>query len=223
VKLFGEGTVRGTGGLRIIDDDCQTTVRGLFAAGDAATRELVVGASSGGGSPNSAWALTSGQIAGAAAARLARSEGRRTGDRAHGRGRAGLRPSGTARAVDERAAVAAVKDEMLAYDKAFWKRRASLEASEARLNAAWAELEKHRRAEGLDQVAARETAALLATARWSTRAALTRNETRGLHVRADAPDVSSDGARRLLVAGLTTLWTRFETSAAQTLLAEAAA
>jgi hypothetical protein len=51
VKLFGEGTVRGTGGLRIIDDDCQTTVRGLFAAGDAATRELVVGASSGGGGP----------------------------------------------------------------------------------------------------------------------------------------------------------------------------
>jgi len=223
VKLFGEGTVRGTGGLRIIDDDCQTTVRGLFAAGDAATRELVVGASSGGGSPNSAWALTSGQIGGTAAARLARSEGRRAGEKAHGRGRAGLRPSGPARAVDERAAIAAVKDEMLAYDKAFWKRRTSLEASVARLDAVWAELENHRRAEGLDQVAARETAALLATARWSIRAALARNETRGLHARDDAPDLSPDGARRLLVGGLDTVWTRFETPAAHTLLAEAAA
>jgi succinate dehydrogenase/fumarate reductase flavoprotein subunit len=125
--------------------------------------------------------------------------------------------------VDERAAIAAVKDEMLAYDKAFWKRRTSLEASVARLDAVWAELENHRRAEGLDQVAARETAALLATARWSIRAALARNETRGLHARDDAPDLSPDGARRLLVGGLDTVWTRFETPAAHTLLAEAAA
>jgi succinate dehydrogenase/fumarate reductase flavoprotein subunit len=46
VKLFGEGTVRGTGGLRITDEACQTTVPGLFVASDAATRELVAGATS---------------------------------------------------------------------------------------------------------------------------------------------------------------------------------
>jgi succinate dehydrogenase/fumarate reductase flavoprotein subunit len=126
-----------------------------------------------------------------------------------------------ARDVDERSAIAAVKDEMLSYDKAFWKRRASLEASAARLDGAWAELEQHRRAEGLDQVAARETASLVATARWSTRAALARRETRGLHTRADAPDLAPDGARRLLVGGLSTIWTRFETPAAA--LAEQAA
>jgi len=223
VKLFGEGTIRGTGGLRIVDDDCQTTVRGLFAAGDAATRELVVGASSGGGSPNSAWALTSGQIAGLAGARLAKTQGRRAGDVAKPVGRAGLRPSGAVAPVDERGAVKAVQDEMLAYDKALWRRRETLAVSLDRLDDAWTELGAHRRAEGLDQVAARETAALLACARWSTRAALDRNETRGLHIRADAPNLSVEGDSRLLVGGLDQVWTRYEGAVKATSAVEVAA
>jgi len=222
VKLFGEGTIRGTGGLRVIDDDCQTTVRGLFAAGDAATRELVVGASSGGGSPNSAWALTSGQVAGVAAASLAATEGRRAGDRVFGQGRAGLRPRAQPAPIDEESAVKAVKDEMLSYDKAFWRTQTSLQAADTRLNAIWDELAGHRLADGLDQVAARETAALVATARWSTRAALSRHETRGLHVRADKPNLDPHGARRLLVGGLETVWTRFETPVRQALKPELA-
>ncbi len=72
VTLHPEGTIRGVGGLRVIDDDCQTTVPGVFAAGDAASRELIAGATSGGGAQNSAWALSSGQWAGRGAARLAR-------------------------------------------------------------------------------------------------------------------------------------------------------
>ncbi|HIQ18993.1 MAG TPA: FAD-binding protein, partial [Novosphingobium capsulatum] len=66
VRLFGEGTIRGTGGIAVVDADCGTGVAGLYAAGDAATRELVAGAISGGGAVNSAWALASGRIAGAA-------------------------------------------------------------------------------------------------------------------------------------------------------------
>lgn len=222
VKLFGEGTIRGTGGLRIVDDDCQTTVSGLFAAGDAATRELVAGAASGGGSPNSAWALSSGLIAGAAVARLARREGRRVQDRAEPAGRAGLRPTRQAAAVDEAGAVRTVQAEMLAYDKALWRRRDSLTASQVRLDAAWTEITAHRRAEGLDQVAAREAAALVATARWSTAAALARRESRGLHFRADAPEPTAEGARRLLARGLDVVATRYETTAPRRRSEEAA-
>lgn len=214
VRLFGEGTIRGTGGLRIVDDACRTTVPGLFAAGDIATRELIAGASSGGGSPNSAWALTSGLAAGEGAARLARVQGRRPGDPVTAAGRAGLRPRRVEANVDERAAVRAVQDEVLAYDKAFWRTEASLSAGLARLAAPWRDVLDHRRAEGLDQVAARETAALLATARWSLAAALARRESRGLHVRVDAPDTDPTLGRRLLVGGLGEIWTRYEAAPA---------
>src|SRR5688500_18923628 len=52
VTLRCEGTVRGVGGIRLAGDDCATGVPGLYAAGDAATREQVTGAISGGGGPN---------------------------------------------------------------------------------------------------------------------------------------------------------------------------
>jgi succinate dehydrogenase/fumarate reductase flavoprotein subunit len=43
VTLRCEGTVRGVGGIRLVDDDCATGVPGLYAAGDAASRERVTG------------------------------------------------------------------------------------------------------------------------------------------------------------------------------------
>ncbi|WP_147124084.1 FAD-dependent oxidoreductase, partial [Nocardia neocaledoniensis] len=52
IDLLAEGTVRGTGGVDIVDDDCATTVPGLYAAGDAATRERICGGFTGGGSHN---------------------------------------------------------------------------------------------------------------------------------------------------------------------------
>jgi len=215
VKLFGEGTIRGVGGLRIIDDACQTTVRGLFAAGDTATREHVAGATSGGGAQNSAWALTSGLAAGAGAARLATRGGRREGDRALGVGGAGLRPGGSVGQVDERAAVEVIQGQMLAYDKALWRNRESLERSRTLLDDVWDEISAHRRAEGLDQVGARETAAQAATARWCAAAAIARDESRGMHQRVDAPQTLRDGDRRLLVGGLDQVWTRYETEPAR--------
>ena len=87
VTMHGEGTVRGIGGLRVVSPDCGTSVPGLYAAGDAATRELVAGAISGGGNINSAWALSSGQWAGAGSGTVCGSPQRpgfRSPDRAGG-------------------------------------------------------------------------------------------------------------------------------------------
>ncbi|MFX7747654.1 hypothetical protein ABTK03_19970, partial [Acinetobacter baumannii] len=49
VTLHNDGTIRGIGGVRVAGRDCATTVPGLYVAGDNASRELVAGASSGGG------------------------------------------------------------------------------------------------------------------------------------------------------------------------------
>lgn len=208
VKLYGEGTIRGTGGLRIVDENCQTTVRGLFAAGDTATRELIAGATSGGGAQNSAWALTSGLLAGTGAAARAKRIGRRADSVAHAAGTAALRPTGSVHPGDDAAVISTVQAQTLPYDKVLWRRKESLKASEQVLDTLWSTLTAHRRAEGLAQVGARETAALTATARWCTAAALAREESRGMHVRIDAPGLSMGGARRLLVGGLDQVWTR---------------
>jgi succinate dehydrogenase/fumarate reductase flavoprotein subunit len=210
VKLFGEGTIRGTGGLRIADEACQTTVPGLFAAGDAATRELIAGATSGGGAQNSAWALTSGLRAGSGAAALALASGRARDRRLSPLGGAGLRPIGPARPVDEPAAIETAREEILSLDKALWRRPEALASSQDRLEAVWAEIHSHSRAEGLAQVGAREAAAMAATARWCNAAALARTESRGMHQRTDAPTMAPAQARRLLVGGLDRVWTRFE-------------
>lgn len=210
VTLFGEGTVRGSGGLRIVDEGCQTTVRGLFAAGDTATRELVTGAVSGGGAVNSAWALTSGLLAGEAAANLARRDGRRAGGDARPVGQAGLRPAQAVRPVDSEAAIRLAGEQIVSPQKALWRSAQSLLQSQALLDDIWREISAHAAGEDLGQIGAREAAAVTASARWCNAAALARAESRGMHLRADAPEANPAYARRLLVGGLGTIWTRYE-------------
>lgn len=200
VTLHTDGTIRGIGGVRVAAADCSAGVPGLYVAGDNASRELVAGASSGGGNVNSAWALSSGSWAGSAAATFARGRRRETAGRLVPLGRAGIRPTAAAHPVDLEAVRATVKAEMHPLDRNLFRTAGRLAASRAALDAAWAELARH--ADGAaDPLRTREAAALLAAARWSVSAALARRETRGMHIREDHPALDPALAHRILVGG----------------------
>ncbi len=204
VLLFGEGTIRGTGGIDVRDDRCGTGVPGLYAAGDAATRELVAGASSGGGAVNSAWALSSGRIAGAAAAAEAAKLGIDTGP-AVLLGQAGLRPGGTVQGIDTAALIARAGHAIHDYDKAFWRSEANLAASAETLDADWRAIAGHGHATGRAAAELRSAAAVVATARWVIAAARERRESRGIHWRDDAQATDPGQAHRLIADGLETV------------------
>ncbi|HTC97953.1 MAG TPA: FAD-binding protein [Bradyrhizobium sp.] len=206
VTLRLEGTVRGTGGLRIVDDTCATSVPGLYAAGDAATRELVCGGFTGGGSHNAAWAMSSGTWAGQGAAdyaRLAGSAPRRQVSRA---GTIALRERG-GRPFAPAQLARAVQDEVFPYDLNYFREAGRLGGSLQRLDALWAEASNAEAAAESDVMRAREAAAMLATARWMYRSGLARNESRGMHRRDDFP-VQDERLRHYITAGgLDEVWT----------------
>jgi succinate dehydrogenase/fumarate reductase flavoprotein subunit len=200
-----EGSVRGTGGLRLAGPDCATTVPGLFAAGDAATRELITGSISGGGSHNGSWAIASGAFAGRGAAEFSR---RRTTGEAAEIDRVGLRPGRRgAPTVDE--VVRAAQDHVLPPMRSHLKSQERLTESAHSLERLWHEI-----AGGLASVPPRESykprqaVAMVAAARWITAASLARTETRGLHRREDLPVIDHRLSHRILVGGLDTVWTR---------------
>jgi succinate dehydrogenase/fumarate reductase flavoprotein subunit len=196
ITLHNDGTIRGIGGVRVIGADCATSVPGLFVAGDNASREKVAGAISGGGNVNSAWALSSGVFAGTAAAQLAR---RATipSTRLRPLGQAGLRPRGQPKAVDLAAIHSAARAEMHPYDKNLFRNGPALAASGRVLDALWNELADH----AADNIALREAAALVATARWSIASAIRRTESRGMHRREDFPAQDTNLSVRLLSGG----------------------
>lgn len=191
VTLRLEGTVRGTGGIRIVDDTCATSVRGLYAAGDAATRQLVCGGFTGGGSHNAAWAISSGYWSGKYAAEYAQTLGHKANERrVEGVGEAALRPrnnSADTLATDE--VIEGVQDEVFPYDRNYFRTEKGLSESLDRLHSLWQEVRDSRIAEQNQIVKAREAAAMVATARWMYSSALERKETRGMHKHLDYPEL----------------------------------
>jgi succinate dehydrogenase/fumarate reductase flavoprotein subunit len=212
VTLILEGTVRGTGGVRLADERCATTVAGLFAAGDAATRQEICGAFTGGGSHNAAWAISSGVWAGTGAAEHALALGSAAHTRrAQGAGTAGLRPTGTPGSADDyRDVVTTVQAEVMPYDKNYFRTGDGLTASLAVLDDTWANARQSLLGVGADAYKAREAAAMVQTARWMYRSALVRTETRGMHRREDFPRLDPDQQHRITTGGLDEVWTEIE-------------
>ncbi|MBM3342349.1 MAG: FAD-binding protein [Betaproteobacteria bacterium] len=204
VTLRCEGTVRGVGGIKLVSDDCATGVPGLYAAGDAASRERLTGAISGGGGPNSSWAIASGNWAGAAAARFAAREGANRAERKPvAMGGAGLRPAKAARAALRAAdIVQTVRDEFLPLDHNFFRNEATLRQSLDRLERTWRDLRDHLAGAGTAAVKAREAAALTATSRWAFASALARAESRGMQRRIDLPAADPQFVCALEATGL---------------------
>ena len=199
VTLHPEGTIRGVGGLRLIDDDCQTTVPGVFAAGDAASREPIAGATSGGGAQNSAWALSTGQWAGRGAARLAHHKAAYLG---------------AVRGFDGAACASAgliqrIQAEVHPLDKNLFRSGSQLERSLRELDNVWDQISAGT-ATTDNPLRARETAAMAATARWCYTAAALRKESRGMHQRSDAPTQSPLYDAHLRVSGIEQIHARFD-------------
>ncbi|MEV6275567.1 FAD-binding protein [Nocardia sp. NPDC051832] len=206
VTLLLEGTVRGTGGVRVTGPDCSTSVPGLYVAGDVATRELICGGFTGGGSHNAAWAMSSGSWAGAGAGSYALRHRDSVARPRLGAGGAGLRPldrpDAELRPAD---LVAAVQAEVLPYDKNYLRHGDRLRPALATLNDLWQQARSGLSAP--DSSKARSAAAMTAHARWMYTAALARTESRGMARRQDFPDLDPAQHHRLLTGGLDDLWT----------------
>jgi succinate dehydrogenase/fumarate reductase flavoprotein subunit len=208
VTLRLEGTVRGTGGIDITSADCATSVPGLYAAGDAATRELICGGFTGGGSHNAAWAISSGYWAGTGAAGHAQSIGG-SSDRREPRGAGGASLLGTgSRTLDSQALVAAVQAEVFPYDKNLFRSSQGLTASRSRLDGLWQEAQTGSARTIRDVIRGREAAAMVATARWMYASAAARTESRGMHKHTDYPALDPAQQRRLACGGLDEVWVR---------------
>jgi len=214
VTLRLEGTVRGTGGIRIASEDCATSVPGLYAAGDAATRELICGGFTGGGSHNAAWAISSGSWAGHGAARHARTLGAPAASRnPRGAGRAALPVAGGAGTLDSEGVIRGVQAEVFPYDRNLFRTTVGLNDSLQRLQGLWRELQAPAGLGTRELIRGREAAAMVATARWMYASALERRESRGMHKHLDYPALDPAQQHRLLCGGLDQVWVRKEHAA----------
>ncbi|WP_427162080.1 FAD-binding protein [Aliinostoc sp. HNIBRCY26] len=219
VTLILEGTVRGTGGIKIINDSCGTTVPGLYAAGDAASREFLAGLASGGGGPNAAWAISTGQWAGVGAAEFAKSLGVHAHDRVvRPAGQVGLRspmvggtpsPSTTSETFDSEAIVRGVQAEMFPLEKNYLRSEKGLLDSLAKLETLWQQVQMTPKQDSVRDIeVSRRAAALTAVARWAYFSALHRTESRSEHIRVDYPETDVNQRYYQATGGLDKLWVR---------------
>ncbi|MBD2494836.1 FAD-dependent oxidoreductase [Nostoc sp. FACHB-280] len=209
ITLRLEGTVRGTGGIRITDETCAASVPGLYAAGDAATRELICGGFTGGGSHNAAWAISSGYWAGNSAAQYALSLGQQATQRlVRGVGEAALQPQAeNASSPNINEFIQAVQTEVFPYNRNYFRTEKGLSDSLSRLDNLW-QIIRDTQIEDSQLIRAREAAAMVATARWMYNSALERKETRGMHKHQDYPQQDANQQHYLISGGLDQVWVK---------------
>jgi succinate dehydrogenase/fumarate reductase flavoprotein subunit len=218
VSFLLEGTMRAAGGIAI-DDDLQTTVPGLFAGGDVTSREKLVGAGPPGGGPAAAWAFSTGSFAGHSAASFARKFARDISSRkVTAVGGAGLRPTkGPNADLTAADVIKTVRDEMLPFEKNYWRSGPVMQQSLTTFNTLWKDVSEglapaqhnDSRAQARATLKSREAASLLAAGRWIYAAANERTETRGLHRRTDFPelDAKQDG-QHIITGGVDDVWVK---------------
>jgi succinate dehydrogenase/fumarate reductase flavoprotein subunit len=204
-----EGTVRGTGGIRIADRNCATSVQGLYAAGDAATRQLICGGFTGGGSHNAAWAISSGYFSGKSAAEYAQKLGEWGTQRSvQAVGEAGL-TNGGKQQINAEEVIKATQAEVFPYDRNYFRNEKGLTESLQRLNNLWQEI-RTSQVDTHNIVRVREAAAMVATSRWMYSSALERKETRGMHKHLDYPEMDANQQHYLISGGLDRVWVKPE-------------
>jgi succinate dehydrogenase/fumarate reductase flavoprotein subunit len=197
-----------------VDEHCATKVPGLYAAGDAATRELICGGFTGGGSHNAAWAMSSGYWSGEAAATFALKQGIHGSNR-NARGLSevtGIPTRETCRkdAPDSSEMLKSVQNEVFPYDLNWFRNETGLKNSLHRLHRLWHELKEGVQARDGNILRIREAAAMIATARWMYTSGIERRETRGMHRREDFPGIDQNQHYRLISGGLDHTWVKPE-------------
>jgi len=211
VTLRCEGTVRGLGGLQTDTFNGSTAVNGLYAVGDAASREAVNGVISGGGGPNASWAIASGRSAGVAAASFASKLAPLAAARAqkqrniplYNLGGIGYDLQGDKQdsGLTAEQVFQVIQNEMLPLEKNFFRTEAGLSSSLSKLYQVYKQLSHsgyQRNASLLELLRRREARAMLSVARWSYKAALLRQESRGIHRRLDQPQQNPQFSQRII-------------------------
>jgi succinate dehydrogenase/fumarate reductase flavoprotein subunit len=188
ISFILEGSIRAGGGIAI-DDDLATSVPGLFAGGDVASKEKLTGGGPPGGGPASAWSFATGFLVGESAAAFAKAHGKHAATRELcPAGRIGTRQV-RERSISPEELIAAVQTEMLPIDKNYWRTGEGLTASLAHFKTLWTEripsfgwiAQENAKLTARDRLRTREAAALLVAGRLMYASANVRTESRGLH------------------------------------------
>lgn len=209
IEWVNEGTIRGTGGIYVRDHSCSSDVPELYVAGDAAARDRLAGAHTGGGGPNLSWAVASGTWAGRHAAQRALNAPKsphHTG-KLLGAGSRGLRRrTRNDRHPDWKRAAAVVLAETAPISKSYFRSEDSLQTILGALNTSWEQLADAAPQDPYEEFRTREAVAMTAMARWANTAALERRESRGMHHRTDYPESDEAFRTRMLCGGLNEVW-----------------